>query len=51
MLQRAAMAGAFKRKRWREEQRLRLDVNGMMAHVIGEEGLTDAVGTDEVPTD
>jgi glucose-6-phosphate isomerase len=35
------MAGAFKRKRWREEQRLRLDVNGMMAHVIGDEGLTD----------
>jgi glucose-6-phosphate isomerase len=36
------MARAFKRKRWREEQRLRIDVNGMMAHMIGEEGLTDA---------
>ncbi len=36
------MAGAFKRKRWREEQRVRVDLNGMMAHLIGEQGIADA---------
>ncbi len=41
MLQRAAMAGSFKRKRWREEQRVRVDLNGMMAHLIGDDGLRE----------
>lgn len=36
------MPVAFKRKRWRDEQRVRVDLNGMMAHVVGDEGLTDA---------
>jgi len=36
------MATSFKRKRWREEQRLRVDLNGMTAQLIGDAGLTDA---------
>jgi len=35
------MAQAFRRKRWRQEQRLRVDVNGMMAPFVGAAGLAD----------
>lgn len=36
MLHGAAMAAGLKRKRWRDAQRLRVDLNGMMGRLIGE---------------
>ena len=36
------MPGGFKRKRWRDEQRLRIDLNGMMACAVGDPGLAEA---------
>jgi glucose-6-phosphate isomerase len=38
----AAMAGGLRRTRAREVERIRVDVNGMMAHLLGEAGLDDA---------
>jgi glucose-6-phosphate isomerase len=49
MLDGAAMAAPFKRKRWREAQRLRVDLNGMMVPLIGETGLSEAELEDLAP--
>lgn len=42
VLDAARMAVGFKRKRWRDAQRVRVDLNGMMGDLIGEGGLADA---------
>ena len=35
------MSGGFRRKRAREEQRVRVDANGLMRDVLGKAGLAD----------